>query len=77
VHSAAEAVVLISEPHPLMVVSNAVDRGMTVQSASATVDAVSAYYAPLEQALGFVDQLLGVASNFANVSAFHGKRNVC
>lgn len=69
--SAVNVVSAISEPKELTVVSEAVDCAITVQSAYATAEGVAAYYAPLGQALEFVDHLLGAVSTLADVSRFY------
>ena len=70
VQSATSSANLMAEPNTLIAVSDVVDGVAAIQSANATAEAVATYYAPLEQALGFVDSLLGAVSNFADVSPF-------
>jgi len=65
------------EPKALLAVSGVADNVAAIQSANATAETVAAYYAPLEQALGFVDCLLGAVSNFVDVSAFRDHVYIC
>ena len=70
VQSATSAANFMAEPNALVAVSEVGDGVAAIQSANATAEAVAAYYVPLEQALGFVDSLLGAVSNFTDVSPF-------
>ena len=70
VQSTTSAANLMAEPNTLIAVSEVGDGVAAIQSANATAEAVAAYYVPLEQALGFVDSLLGAVSNFTDVSLF-------
>jgi hypothetical protein len=73
VQTATNTASLMLEPKALIAVSEVADGVAAIHSAYATAEAVANYYAPLEQALGFVDSLLGAVSNFADVSPFRNQ----
>lgn len=68
VESASDVAPFVKEPKAIPSVSKVADPGTTMESAYATAESVASYYTSMERALTLVDRILGVVSNFAEVS---------
>jgi hypothetical protein len=67
VQAAAEATATISDPGPLVTVSNTADAANTIESAHTTAENVAAYYVPMGEAQELIDKILNLVETGAKV----------